>query len=420
MTAPPAARGELGDESGWNPTTFPTQNGSRGLSASASYLAMADDLQSRWAARDDRSFDPYDGLAGARVPSALTRTRAGRLAAVHLHKRLPFNARRPLGIVPTKSAYTVAHFARACLLISRLSACDSAARAAESRLWWLRHNRVGDGWSYPFDVQTRTLHYSRSTPNIVCTAFAANAFLDAAEAGRDDGLAVGTAAARFVLRELRVHRPKRAYFGYLPGDETLIHNANVLAAQLVVRAGRLADRPSLVEAGLEAVETTVGAVGDDGAIPYGEGPGLGWVDGHHTGFVVEAMADIAGQVGHRPLEPVVDATAAFYRLHLFDADGWPRPRPGVRYPVDVIAAAQGIQTFARLGGQHLATAAAVAQFAIRRLRSPSGGFHYQRQRLHVKRVPYARWADAPMSLALAFLGAALEARRHHPAMGAHA
>jgi hypothetical protein len=418
MTAPPLRA--LGQESGPDRATFPTQNGSLGSSDSARYLALADALQSRWAARDDTSFDPYDGLAGTRVPSALRRTRAGRLAVVHLHKRLPFNGRRLFAIGPTKSAYTVAHFARACLLVSRLSCSDTAARAADNRLRWLRRGRVGDGWSYPFDVQTRTLHYSWNTPNIVCTAFAANAFLDAAEAGRDDALEVGAAAARFVLRELRVRRRTGTYFGYLPGDETLIHNANVLAAQVLVRAGRLAERPSMVEAGLEGLETTVRAVREDGAIPYGEGPALEWIDGHHTGFVVEAMADIARHVGHRALGQVVDAAATFYRLHLFDADGWPRPRPRARYPVDVIAAAQGIQTFARLGGENLATAKAVAEFAIRRLRSPSGGFHYQRRRLHAKRVPYARWADAPMALALAFLGAALEARRQHPAVGAGA
>ena len=402
----------MGEQGGPNRTTSRTHNGS----TAAAYLAIVDRLQSGWAARDDRSFDPYDGLAGARVPSVLRRTRAGRLATVQLHKRLPFNARRPWSVAPTKSAYTVAHFARACLLLSRLSSSDSAAQAAQSRLRWLRHNRVGGGWSYPFDVQTRTFHYSRTTPNVVCTVFAANAFLDAAEGGCEDSLDVGADAARFILTELRVRRRSHTYFGYLPGDETLIHNGNVLAAQLVVRAGHLAGWSSMIEAGLEALESTVGAVGDDGSVPYGEGPGLAWVDGHHTGFVVEAMADVSGRVGQLALRPVVDATASFYRRHLFGADGWPRPRPGARYPIDVIAAAQGIQTFARLGGDYLSTASAVVDFTVRRLRSPSGGFHYQRQRLHVKRVPYARWADAPMCLALAFLSAAL-AHEHDPAGG---
>ncbi len=367
---------------------------------------MADALQSRWAAHGDCSFDPYDGLAAVRMPPGVARTRAGRLAMVQLHKRLPFNGRRLCSIPPTTSAYAVAHFARACLLIARQSSSGSAARAADARLRWLYANRTSGGWSYPFDVQTRTFHYSRTTPNVVCTAFAANALLDAAETGRQDALAVATDAAGFVLTDLRVRRGGRTYFAYLPGDRTLIHNGNALAAQLVVRAGRLADRPSMIEAGLEALETTVRAVRPDGSIPYGEGPDLGWIDGHHTGFVVEAMADVAGQVGQRALGPVVEATASFYRRQLFDAEGWPRPRPGARYPVDVIAAAQGIQTFARLGGSYLTTALSVADFAVRRLRSSSGGFHYQRQRLHLKRVPYARWSDAPMCLALAFLSAA--------------
>ena len=369
------------------------------------HLLLADRLQRRWGGLDDRSFDPYDGLAGARLPRIVGGIRLGRLAVVHLHRRSPVNMRALFGIPPTKSAYTVGHFASACLVIAELTGSAPALAGARRRLEWLRSVRVGGAWTYPFDVQTRTFHYSRATPNVVCTAFAANAFLDAAE-GPDDGadaaLDVALDAARFARDELRVRRPEGTYFGYLPNDEALIHNGNLLAARLVIRAGVLADDDGLVDIGLEALPPTLRAVAPDGSIPYGAGGSLGWVDGHHTGFVIESLADIDHLVPAAGLASVVAPMAEYYRDRLFGADGQARSRPGTSYPVDALAAAQGIQTFAKLGGDHVALARRIARSTLEGM-AGSGGFLYQRHRFHAKAVPYVRWADAPMCLALAEL-----------------
>ena len=97
--------------------------------------------------------------------------------------------------------------------------------------------------------------------------------------------------------------------------------------------------------------------------------------------------------------------AAYYRGRLFGTDGRPRQHPGAPYPVGALAAAQGIQTFAKLGSEHLDTAERIAEFTLDYL-ARSGTFLYQSHRLHVKPIPYARWAHAPMCLAVAEVAAA--------------
>jgi hypothetical protein len=92
--------------------------------------------------------------------------------------------------------------------------------------------------------------------------------------------------------------------------------------------------------------------------------------------------------------------ARYYAEHLFGPGGEPLPAPGRRFPLDAIAGAQGIQTFAKLGDMALAERIAAW---MRGMRMRNGSFSYQRGRLHRKRVPYARWSDAPMALALAAL-----------------
>ena len=78
-------------------------------------------------------------------------------------------------------------------------------------------------------------------------------------------------------------------------------------------------------------------------------------------------------------------------------------RPDAPYPLDSIAAAQGIQTFAKLGGRHREMAERIAASVLARLSSPSGRFAYVRCRRHVKRVSYVRWTEAPLCLAFAVL-----------------
>jgi hypothetical protein len=386
------------------------ENGGSSPVSSDEVFAVSDEIERAWRRVDDVSFDPYDGIMATRVPAPLLRSRPARLVLVQLNKRLPWNIRPLLGIMPTRNVYAVAHFASAAVqMIGRRESDDAGTDALGSRLAWLRRQQhESGGWPYPFDVQTKTYYYDRSTPNVVCTTFAANAFLDAAEAGlAPDGVDVAIRAARFALEHLWVDNGDSPYFGYLPGDRELIHNGNVLAAQFVVRAGGLAGDSQMVERALEVLPTTTNAIAPDGSLLYGEGPHLAWVDGHHTGFVVEALHEIDRRLPEAGLSADVSRMARFYREQLFSSDGRPLARPRQAIPTDTISGAQGIQTLAKLGPDNLAFAARIARVMIDTMRTSEVHFVFQRGRFHAKKVPYARWSDAPMALALAVLGRAL-------------
>jgi hypothetical protein len=148
------------------------------------------------------------------------------------------------------------------------------------------------------------------------------------------------------------------------------------------------------------------AVRADGSIAYGEGDHLAWVDNHHTGFVVEALREIEAHARSAGVSLPVDEMSGFYKNNLFEDDGRPLPAVGRRWPIDVIAGAQGIQTFARHPGD-VACAQRIARFMIGRMRLSDGSFRYQRGRAHSKNVRYARWSDAPMCLAFATLSTAM-------------
>jgi hypothetical protein len=410
-------------------------------------------LESFWRARDDTSFDPYDGLETRRMACLGSLPRPLPFAVVQLNKRSPVNLRRWAGVRPTHNAYTVAHFASACALLAPVSP-KAVARGLDDalacRLDWLCDNRVADAWTYPFDVHTKTFSYEKTVPNIICTTFAVAALLDGlthSQAGGaeacaspgqlappDRGLRViegspdkevtpvhrysaearerWTEAVRsgvnFTLEHLLSRGGGRVYFRYLEAEPLLIHNANVLAARFVARAGKLLGEPSWIDQARESLAVTLCAVTGDGLLPYGEGSRESWVDGHHSGFVAEALADLSELLGDGALSETAATVRGAYRRRLFERGGRPLLYPGRRFPVDVITGAQGIQTFAKAGGpQDVAFSQEIASFMLSHMRTQSGTFLYRRGRAHVKAIPYARWSDAPMCLSLAHLGRAL-------------
>jgi hypothetical protein len=379
-------------------------------------LRTARSLEAYWRQRNDTSFDPYDGLETERLAFLSKLPRPAQLAVVQLNKRSPVNLRALEGVRPTRNSYTVAHFASAGAAFFRAAGDGSALAAMADRLDWLCSHRVQAAWAYPFDVQTKTFAYLKTTPNVICTAFSVEALLDglSAVAGqasyaerRARWSEAVAAAVEWVLEHLHRKAGARQYFCYVPAERLLIHNANVLAARFVARAARTVGNDSWLETACACLAVTVREIGPDGLLPYGEGSREAWVDGHHTGFVAEALLDLSESLSTPGLRTLADRVRAGYRRSLFEADGRPLLYPGKRFPIDVITGAQGIQTFAKAGGEEALFAQAVAGFMLTNMRTRSGTFVFRQGRVHRKAVPYVRWSDAPMCLALAKLALAL-------------
>ena len=222
--------------------------------------------------------------------------------------------------------------------------------------------------------------------------------------GVDRWLSVALDAAHYVLDHLVVQRGKGVHLRYVGTEDLLIHNANLLGARLLARTGLMAGQSELLDLARSCAQVSIAAIRPNGLIPYGEGKREAWVDGFHTGFVVEALADLEHYMQDSGISEAAGRVLTAYRTTLFEEDGRPLLYPGRRYPTDIITGAQGIQTFAKAGGHYVKFARKIAARMLDTMRSKQGTFMYRRGRLHRKPIPYARWSDAPMCLALARLG----------------
>ncbi|MBA2506072.1 MAG: hypothetical protein H0V29_09025 [Thermoleophilaceae bacterium] len=341
----------------------------------------------------------------------------GRRLMTQAVKLSPVNLRPLLRIPPARNAKAIGLVASGYVRLHEAGADLAARRSAEAWLDWLdRHadRTTGEpGWGYHFDVQTRFFSYAAHTPNTIATAFVADAAIEAASAFESDRWAeLAAGAARFLRRTMLADGP-RPYFRYLAGEDEIVHNANLLAAAVLVRAGALIGDHDLVGWGEQAVARSVAAQRDDGSIPYSEGPAGEWVDNFHTAYVLESLAVCADRVGG--LEGPLRRGYEYWGRELFDPDGTPRYYPDKASPLDAHMYGSAIDAWlAARGRVEGATerAAGLAAQLIEKMLAPDGHVYFQRRGRWTNRVAFVRWTTAPSFKALAGL---LCARAQEPA-----
>jgi hypothetical protein len=355
--------------------------------------------------------DPYDGLNATRFVWPLARTVKGRQLITQVVKRCPIDLRPALGIAPQLNSATVAWvvstYARGEFLEPRER--DDKLSRALALLEDLRCREYDEPcWGYPFDAQSRVFFYPRNAPNTIATSFGGMALLDAYErTGREVLLDEAVGVGCFFLRHVpQTPAEKGAYFGYLVGDRSPIHNANLHVCALLSRLGRYVDDDRFLDAARLGVEYALAHQRDDGSWLYGDRPNLAWIDGYHHGYVLDALRVCADA----DLDPGVPGALRrgleYYRRELILADGTPKYFSTSAQPLETQSAAQAIQTFAIASSDdpsYLDIAWRVFEWSLQNLRREDGLFIFQRRRLWTNRVPHMRWVVATMLLGLTHL-----------------
>jgi len=351
--------------------------------------------------------DPYDALNATRVPSPVLRHRVARRALTQAVKRSPVRLQPVLGVPEQADAYTLGH---ALLAAARLAAAGSGSDwpAACSVL----HARLresasqGDGWSawgYHFPVHTRFFSYEPSTPNLIVTAFVAKGLAASTRAGVLDARDDLAGAARFILAALpRATDATGQCFGYVPGEPAAVHNANLLAALALCEAAELCGEEAWVVEALACARFTAARQAGDGSWPYSEEPYGRWIDGFHTGFVLEGLARVVRATGDDALRRSLERGLAFYVAQLFGPHGEPKYYPHRAWPLDALSAAQGVETLCvALAGPAGRAVPGQLEWIRRHLVRPDGRVAYQVHRGWTDWREFPRWSSAPLMSALA-------------------
>jgi hypothetical protein len=395
-------------------------------------------------AQEWQGYDPYDGLNSPLVRLLPSQGGAGKLARMawtQLVKRSPINFRPLVGIKKGLNPKGLALFARALLLFrdtlsigpnmrhladldvpggfglgQDLASAEMAGRAVRDfdddlaylmgSLSALRTPGYKEAcWGYNFDWQSRAFFAAKGTPNVVCTVFAASAFLDRFErSGTEKDLAMAVSSCRFLLDRInRTERDKSFCFSYTPADHAEVHNVNLLAAELLARVYAKTGDDEYADAATRSTCYSVSRQRSDGSWIYGESRSQQWIDSFHTGFILISLKRLIECLGVRHWNPSLSAGYEFYSNNFFLADSAPKYYHDRFYPLDIHSAAVAVAALAELGDRWpdgLNRAEGVMRWAVETLQAPGGFFYYQARRFYRVKTSYIRWAQAWMLYAM--------------------
>lgn len=366
-------------------------------------------------------YDPYDALNSnwLRVLPFLD-SRLPRLALTQLLKRSPVNPRRWLLIPKRQNAKALGLFLAALLKLERAGVAG-AGEEVESLFDRIRDLRSPGMepwcWGYSFPWQTRTIIVPAGAPNLVCTVFVAEALLDYYEQKRlPEALEMAASAATF-LRGLYWAEGGKAAFAYpQPAVHTPVYNANLIAAAFLGRVARHTGDASLLAPAMTAARYSAAAQMTDGSWHYGEGAKQRWIDNFHTGFNLCALRQLGDELRTDEFAAALSRGFQFYVARFLRPDGAVRYFHDRDWPVDAHCVAQSVLTLVKLRdllpeGEALERARAVIGWALGRLWDPRGYFYYRAGRRTTARIPYMRWSQSWMLLALTVYVVAASRRR---------
>lgn len=366
------------------------------------------------------SYDPYDALTSPLLRPAVRTPFVARVC-MQIVKRSPLNLRGLLGIRPAVYTKTLSDLVSTYAL--RAQHGDSGARErARHFLGLLRERRLagipGIAWGMDLPYVSRFAVATPSTPNLFQTVNAAVACLDAWDVEhRDEDLELALGSVEFLERGLgRLEDGAETLaWRYYPDLDARVDNVNALVGALLLRLGRCTERADLADLGRRTLRFVAAGQNADGSWYYAREHSGHWVDGFHTGYVLESFLEAVGG-GEVEFATALQRGVNFYLERLFTPAGLPRYTADALFPIEVQNAAEAIQVLAKLSMAGYCTWTRVQEVAgavigslftwTRRGAEPAGYFVLARGRHVANRLAAVRWGQAPMLLALTHLAIA--------------
>lgn len=353
-----------------------------------------------------QGWDLFDGL-NSRIfkISPFYKSKFLRLLWIQFFKRSPVNL-RVLALVPKGlNAKGLALFATGLLYQGKIKECEYLHAHLRNMVC---DGYAGASWGYNFDWQARAFFVLQGIPNLVTTVFVANSFLDYFDkSGDSEALILARKACEFILTHLVLFEDEDSLcLGYIPGEETRVHNANMLGAALLSRVYVQTNENLLLDKSRKAMTYSVRALRQDFSWPYGELYHHQFIDNFHTGFNLVALYDWMKNTDEYLWQEQLKDAYRYFLDTFWLEDGSPKYYNNSLYPIDIHCSAQGILTCLKLqeiNREGSEIAGRIASWAVENMQDKKGYFYYQKNRWYTNRIPYIRWAQAWMFLALSVL-----------------
>lgn len=359
-------------------------------------------------------WDPYDTILSKRIPFR----KLGRwfsVLATQAQKRNPINIRNLIGVPKGINPKAMGLFLHAySILYKKTNERRFLERAHYFYHWLVEHpskGYQGISWGYNFPWVSPLKSLEAYTPSSVVTGFIVRAMIEYLPISQEKQNVKNTilGASQFVYHELKRTRFSQGLaISYTPIKRDVCYNASLLAAEILAFSCQLNQVKEFEEIAIKSVEFVISRQFSNGRWNYSydltKEIEREQVD-FHQGYILESIYNIRQclKVKDKRWEEAIEKGIKFYLGQQFHKSGWGYRRLPRKYPVDIHNQSQGIITSKRLVNYHddgLVYHNRILEWTLLNMYDQRGYFYYQKHRLYTIRIPYVRWNNAWMMLAL--------------------
>jgi len=326
-----------------------------------------------------------------------------------LNRYSPFNFRPIFGIKRIIHTKTISDFLSGYSILYKFWEEEDLKKQFDYLINFLLENSEqkdgGLGWGLRFPVVTRYVKTDEFTTNSFNTINVINSFLDAYEATHDEIL------LDYIMKGMLFEEDYMGYkelrdgisWNYFKGVDSEIYNISGLMLGLCSRVFQVTRIDKYFCLAKQLYVGLKNSQNKDGSWNYSSGGKGGWVDGFHTGYIIEGLTRgiLAGVISSDNV--CFNKGVNYYKRELFDDDFFPLYYPRTKYPIDSQNCAQAIQTLSFLSKIDKVKKDKILHLfdlVDSELWNNKGFYNHSKTRFLTYKIPMHRWATGPMFLAL--------------------
>lgn len=262
-------------------------------------------------------------------------------------------------------------------------------------------------WGLNFNYATRFINADEKMPNLYNTCTVGLAIAQYCETYNEN-----IDMLKIMYNDLcdtfeYIEEKDKGYFIYYPGQKHPTYNVNALALYLFSRINVVSKKEIVPKERIQQMlNLIVSEQLDDGSWFYSRSPKGKWVDGFHSGFIIESLIyTYLSKINTSViLKNSIDKSIEFYLSKMFTDDNYPKYFDySNKYPIECQNVAQAIQTLAYVKEYGNFDVDDLLNNLIKNtildLYSGKGYFYYKKEKFYTNKQNYFRWSTTPILVA---------------------
>lgn len=364
-------------------------------------------------------WDVYDGLNNPRISDIKNFYLKMLMLQGNIYS--PINLRPFLGIQKGVDLKAMAIFSQAYVLLYTTTREKKFLSAMQNTIQFIKEKSLKkdigyDCWSshyFPY-IGTDKTTLSPNIPDIIGTSQAIIAMIKSYNITKNlIEMEIASSAIQYLVEKFLIGKSNLPFFKYSGSTDypkQIVLNASAQAMEAISAFLNLEKNSNLQPLCEKVSRTLLKTQRKDGSWVYSiycNGLTKRIQLDFHQGYIIDGLlAYLPYSDDPESIQTCIKKASEYYKNILFRHKGYSYYRYPILYPIDIHNQAQGIITFSKLSSldrRWLDYANKIATWTIQNMQDRSGFFYHQKWPIFKNKIPYMRWGQAWMMLALAEL-----------------